>query len=239
MNMDFDSWIPSSSRARRGPPTCTYTGGEPLVRKKDIISLCKQTLRLHFLSFTTERSSTKPLPTICSALGNFIPALSVEGFEEATDARAEKAPTPAVVRAMELLRRKKLPFGVYSATPAKTPRSSAARNISTRWSTGARNSAGFSPTCRWAPTRLPSSWPRQARDYKYHQVRKFRAPIRCSPWTSGTTAKFVTAASPAGAIPSHQRQRDIEPCALMHYSDSNITRRPFWRPISPPFHGLS
>ena len=43
---------------------------------------------------------------------NFIPAISVEGSEEDTDSRRGKGSYQRVVRAMEILRRKKLPFGV-------------------------------------------------------------------------------------------------------------------------------
>ena len=43
---------------------------------------------------------------------NFIPAISVEGFEAATDGRRGEGTFRKVTRAMELLQKKKLPFGI-------------------------------------------------------------------------------------------------------------------------------
>lgn len=43
---------------------------------------------------------------------NFVPAISIEGFEEATDGRRGHGTYQAVVKTMRLLQSKKLPFGV-------------------------------------------------------------------------------------------------------------------------------
>ena len=45
---------------------------------------------------------------------NFIPAISLEGDEASTDARRGKGTYQKVVQAMELLHRKKLPYGISS-----------------------------------------------------------------------------------------------------------------------------
>ena len=42
---------------------------------------------------------------------NFIPGISIEGFEEETDSRRGKGTYSAVTRAMDILNRKKLIFG--------------------------------------------------------------------------------------------------------------------------------
>lgn len=43
---------------------------------------------------------------------NFIPAISVEGFEEATDGRRGNGTYQKVVKAMKILKEKHLPFGL-------------------------------------------------------------------------------------------------------------------------------
>ena len=43
---------------------------------------------------------------------NFIPAISLEGFETATDGRRGNGVYQKVVRAMNILKEKKLPFGI-------------------------------------------------------------------------------------------------------------------------------
>ena len=64
-----------------------YTGGEPLVRKKDIIRLCEEHDDCIFLSFTNGTLIDEAFANAMLRVGKFIPAISVEGFEEATDGR--------------------------------------------------------------------------------------------------------------------------------------------------------
>ena len=45
-------------------------------------------------------------------VGNFVPAISLEGFEEATDGRRGEGVYQKVRKAMELLRSKKLIYGI-------------------------------------------------------------------------------------------------------------------------------
>ena len=62
-----------------------YTGGEPLVRKKDLIALCRKHHDCQFLSFTNATLIDEEFADQMLDVKNFIPAISVEGFEEATD----------------------------------------------------------------------------------------------------------------------------------------------------------
>ena len=45
-------------------------------------------------------------------VGNFAPAISVEGYEAETDMRRGKGTFQAVMKAMEILKRKRLLFGM-------------------------------------------------------------------------------------------------------------------------------
>lgn len=47
-----------------------------------------------------------------AAVGNFAPAISVEGYEEETDMRRGKGTYQAVMRAMKILKEKRLVFGM-------------------------------------------------------------------------------------------------------------------------------
>ena len=89
-----------------------YTGGEPLVRKKDLIRLCEKHSDCTFLSFTNGTLIDEEFANEMLRVHNFIPAISLEGFEEATDARRGKGTYEKVVHAMDLLREKHLAFGV-------------------------------------------------------------------------------------------------------------------------------
>ena len=58
-----------------------YTGGEPLVRKKDLIALCEKHSDAAFLSFTNATLIDEEFCQDMLRVGNFIPAISLEGFE--------------------------------------------------------------------------------------------------------------------------------------------------------------
>ena len=67
-----------------------YTGGEPLVRKKDLIKICEKHDDCVFLSFTNGTLIDEEFADDMLRVGNFVPAISLEGFEGATDSRRGK-----------------------------------------------------------------------------------------------------------------------------------------------------
>lgn len=89
-----------------------YTGGEPLVRKKDLIKLCEMHPDCVFLSFTNGTLIDEAFCQEMIRVKNFVPAISAEGFEEATDSRRGEGTYAKVQKAMQLLKRNGLPFGV-------------------------------------------------------------------------------------------------------------------------------
>ena len=89
-----------------------YSGGEPLARKGDIIELCRRHPDCEFLAFTNATLIDGAFADKMLSVKNFVPAISVEGFEEATDSRRGKGTFARVMAAMKILKEKKLPFGI-------------------------------------------------------------------------------------------------------------------------------
>ena len=89
-----------------------FTGGEPMVRKKDIIRLCEAHNDCVFSAFTNGTLIDEAFADEMLRVKNFIPAISVEGFEEATDSRRGKGTFKRVERAMAILKQRRLPFGI-------------------------------------------------------------------------------------------------------------------------------
>lgn len=87
-----------------------YTGGEPLVRKDDIIKLCKKHDDCQFLCFTNATLIDEDFADAMLEVGNFMPAISLEGFEMATDGRRGEGVYQRVIKAMSILKEKKLPL---------------------------------------------------------------------------------------------------------------------------------
>ena len=57
-----------------------YSGGEPLVRKKDIITLCERHQDCMFLAFTNVTLIDEEFAQDMLRVGNFVPAISVRGL---------------------------------------------------------------------------------------------------------------------------------------------------------------
>ena len=64
-----------------------FTGGEPLIRKKDLIRLCEAHPDCVFSSFTNGTLIDEEFADEMLRVKNFVPAISIEGFEDATDSR--------------------------------------------------------------------------------------------------------------------------------------------------------
>ena len=94
-----------------------YTGGEPLVRKKDLIRLCEKHSDCVFLCFTNATLIDEEFADEMLRVGNFVPAISLEGFEEATDGRRGDGVYKKVRKAMELLEAKNWYMVFHAVTP--------------------------------------------------------------------------------------------------------------------------
>jgi len=201
-----------------------YTGGEPLVRKDDIIKLCEMHPDCEFLAFTNATLIDEAFADEMLRVKNFIPAISVEGFEEATDFRRGQGTYKKIEKAMKILRDKKLAFGVsccYTSKNAEVIGSEAyfddlvAKGVKFAWF------FTYMPIGNDAVTDLIAT--AEQREYMYHQVRKFRSTKPLFTMDFWNDGEFVNGCIAGGRNYLHiNANGDIEPCAFIHYSDSNI-----------------
>lgn len=228
LNMDYETLDSIIKQGKElGTYMYIYSGGEPLVRKKDIIRLCEAHSECQFLAFTNGTLIDEEFADQMLRVKNFIPAISVEGFEEATDSRRGTGTFKAVMAAMEILKRKKLAFGTsccYTRENAEMIGSEEYFDSMIEWG------AKFS----WIFTYIPvgvNAVPdliatADQREYMYHQIRKFRStkPIFTMDfWNDG---EYVQGCIAGGRYYLHiNANGDIEPCAFIHYSDSNIHQK--------------
>ncbi|WP_313344183.1 radical SAM protein [Sedimentibacter sp.] len=225
MNMDFDTLDNIIKQGKKlGTYMYIYSGGEPLVRKDDIIKLCEKHSDCAFLAFTNATLIDEKFADDILMVKNFVPAISVEGFEEETDFRRGKGAYKAVTRAMEILKNKNLPFGIsccYTSQNADVIGSE--KYIDDMIEKGAKFAWFFTyiPVGNDAATELLAT--AEQREYMYHQVRRFRntKPIfTLDFWNDG---EYVNGCIAGGKCYLHiNANGDIEPCAFIHYSDTNI-----------------
>ena len=88
LNLDYDTLDSIVTQGKElGTYMYIYTGGEPLVRKKDLIKLCEKHSDCEFLSFTNGTLIDEEFCQEMLRVKNFVPAISLEGFETANDGR--------------------------------------------------------------------------------------------------------------------------------------------------------
>ena len=201
-----------------------YSGGKPLVRKKDIIRLCEEHSDCVFLAFTNGTLIDEEFAEEVLRVGNFVPAISVEGFEEATDFRRGKGTYRAVMRAMEILKERKLPFGASCCYTSKNVDSlSSEEYMDHLVACGAKFAWFFHymPVGNSAvPDLLPS--PKQ-RMMMYDRIRSYRKTKPIFTIDFQNDGEYVKGCIAGGRYYLHiNANGDIEPCAFIHYSDSNI-----------------
>ena len=201
-----------------------YSGGEPMVRKADILRLCEAHPDCQFVAFTNGTLIDEAFADGMLRVKNFMPAISVEGFEEATDSRRGAGTFAQVKRAMNLLKEKKLPFGIsccYTSTNVDVIGSEAYFDQMIDW--GAKFCWFFTymPVGTEAAPELMVT--AEQREFMYHQVRKFRETkplFTLDFWNDGEYSEGCLA---GGRVYLHiNANGDYEPCAFIHYADTNV-----------------
>ena len=204
-----------------------YTGGEPLVRRDDLIALCNKHSDCQFLCFTNATLIDEDFADQMLRVKNFIPAISVEGFEEATDSRRGDGVFQKVRRAMELLKAKKLPFGTSCCyTSANLDSISSEEFVDKLVDWGAKFAWYFHymPVGNdAAPELLPS--PAQ-RETMYDRIRAYRKTKPLFLIDFQNDGEYVGGCIAGGRRYLHiNANGDVDPCVFVHYSDSNIREK--------------
>lgn len=213
-----------------------FTGGEPLVRKKDIIRLCEAHPDCQFTAFTNGTLIDEEFADEMLRVKNFIPAISVEGFEAETDFRRGEGTFRKVEQAMALLKRKKLPFGIsccYTSKNVDIIGSEAYFDQMIDW--GAKFCWFFTymPVGNGAVPELMAT--AEQRKFMYEQVRAFRQTkplFTLDFWNDG---EYVGGCIAGGRRYLHVNANgDYEPCAFIHYSDSNLREKTLLEALQSP-----
>lgn len=201
-----------------------YSGGEPLVRKDDIIKLCEKHDDCMFLSFTNGTLIDDDFVKEVVRVGNLSFAISVEGFEEETDFRRGKGTYKKVIEAMDRLREAGCLFGFSTCYHRKNAESIGSDEyIDFMVKKGCRFGWYFT----YIPVGIDSdvefmATPEQ-RAYMYKRVREIRKtkPIFVLDfWNDGEYTKGCIA---GGRNYFHiNSEGEAEPCAFIHYSNVNI-----------------
>ena len=204
-----------------------YTGGEPMVRKKDLIKLCEKHDDCVFLAFTNGTLIDEAFADEMLRVKNFIPAISLEGNEIATDGRRGDGVYQKATKTMELLHSKKLPYGISSCYTSANYDSITSEEY---YDSLIEMGAYFIWYFHYMPVGNDASvdllpTPEQ-REVVYRRIREFRLTKPLFGMDFQNDAEYTKGCIAGGRRYLHiNANGDVDPCVFIHYSDSNIREK--------------
>lgn len=215
------------------------TGGEPLIRKKDIVILAKENPECTFLIYTNATLVDKAFCEDIKSCGNITLALSIEGTEESNDDRRGEGSYKRTLEAMELLKREKILFGISVCyTRKNTEAVTADAFLDKMIASGVKYAFYFNymPVGHNADKELIPT-PSQ-RKYMYYFMKKIRNGKTGKPlfvMDFQDDGEYVGGCIAGGRNYFHINSNgDIEPCVFVHFSDANIRRDTLLEALQKP-----
>ena len=213
-----------------------YSGGEPLLRKTDIIRLCEEHDDCMFAAFTNGTLIDEAFADEILRVKNFISAISVESFEKETDARRGEGTYKKVLQAMSILKERRLPFGASCCyTSQNTQVIGSDGFIANLIDKGCKFAWFFTymPVGAGAPTDLLAT--AEQREYMYRKIRSFRETTPLFTMDFWNDGEYIGGCAAGGRYYLHiNANGDYEPCAFIHYSDSNICEKTLLEALKSP-----
>ena len=203
------------------------TGGEPLVRKKDVLKLAEKHNDVQFAIYTNSTLIDEPFCEEVQRLGNIAFMLSIEGTPETNDARRGEGHYAAVMHAMDLLKKYGILFGTsicYTSANYKAVTSDEFMDMLI--SHGVRFNWYFHYMPIGDGANVDLMLNAEQREYMIHRVREIRGytggkPIFCIDFQND--GEYIDGCIAGGRQYAHINPAgDVEPCVFIHYSNANI-----------------
>ncbi len=203
------------------------TGGEPLVRKKDILRLAEKHNDAEFSIYTNSTLIDEEFCKEVVRLGNITFQLSIEGTPETNDSRRGVGHYEAVMKAMDLLKKHGILFGTSICyTRANIEAVTDEKFIRMLSEKGARFGFYFHymPVGNnAAPELLPTMEQRRYMIKKIRWLRSSECDIDFYPMDFQNDGEYVGGCIAGGRNYFHINSAgDAEPCVFIHYSNANI-----------------
>ncbi len=204
-----------------------FTGGEPLVRKADIIKLCEKHNDCAFLAYTNGTLVDEAFCNEMLRVGNLYLAISLEGFEAVNDLRRGDGVYGKVMHAMDLLKENGLIFGTsicYTSKNIETVTSD--EFVDLMVDKGCRYAFYFHymPVGNDAAVDLlPTVDQRTYMRTRVREIRKLTTGKGLFTMDFQNDGEFVGGCIAGGRNYFHiNANGDAEPCVFIHYSGANI-----------------
>ena len=203
------------------------TGGEPMVRKKDILRLIKKHNDCYFAAFSNSTLIDEELCKQLVELGNMTFFLSIEGTEQTNDGRRGNGHYAAVMKAMDLLKKYGILFGTsicYTRANIDAVTSDEFFHMLERKGAKFGFYFHYMPTGKNAvPDLLPTPEQRKYIIERIRYIRSDKSDIQFYPMDFQNDGEYVGGCIAGGRNYFHiNSSGDAEPCVFIHYSNTNI-----------------
>ena len=204
-----------------------FTGGEPLVRKADLIKLCEKHNDCAFLAFTNGTLVDEAFCEELKRVGNLYLAISLEGFSEVNDLRRGNGVFGKVMHAMDLLKENGLVFGTSICYTSKNwDAVTSDEFVDLMIDKGCRYAMYFHYMPVGNDASLDLLPTPEQRTYIKDRVREIRSMTKGKgifTMDFQNDGEFVGGCIAGGRNYFHiNANGDAEPCVFIHYSDANI-----------------
>lgn len=204
-----------------------FTGGEPLVRKADIIRLCEKHNDCAFLAYTNGTLVDRTFCQEMKRVGNLYLAISLEGTPEVNDLRRGNGVYGKVMAAMDLLEENGLIFGTSICYTSKNIEIVTSDEfIDLIVDKGCRYALYFHymPVGNHAsPDLLPTMEQRVYMKQRVRDIRNMTTGKGLFTMDFQNDGEFVGGCIAGGRNYFHiNANGDAEPCVFIHYSGANI-----------------
>ena len=228
LNLTFDEMDKVVTQGKElGVYLYMFTGGEPLVRKKDLIRLCEKHNDCAFLAFTNGTLVDEAFCADMKRVGNLYLAISLEGFSEVNDLRRGEGVFGKVMHAMDLLKENGLIFGTSICYTSKNYKSVTSDEfVDLMIEKGCRYALYFHymPVGNDASVELlPNPQERLYIKDRVREIRNMSTGKGIFTMDFQNDGEFVGGCIAGGRNYFHiNANGDAEPCVFIHYSGANI-----------------
>lgn len=228
-----------SQGTKLGTHVYMLTGGEPLVRAKDVITLCEENPNCMFLAYTNATLIDDAFCKKMKSLGNLTLAVSIEGSEESNDARRGNGAYRKSMASLDLLKSNGLIYGISVCyTSLNVPYVTDDAFVDLMVEKGVKFAFYFNymPIGHNADVGLIPRPDQRAHMYTWlRQVRNSKTGKPLFFMDFQDDAEYVGGCIAGGRNYFHiNSEGDMEPCVFIHYADSNIRKKTLLEGLQSP-----
>jgi MoaA/NifB/PqqE/SkfB family radical SAM enzyme len=220
-----------------GVSDIVFSGGEPLMRKDDILRLCGKHNRLPFALFTNGTLIDEAFADEMVRLGNMNTFISIEGFRERTDFRRGEGTYDKVIRAMDILKARDIGFGFSICYHSKNwDEVTSDAFLDFLQEKGAWIGWMFNYMPIGSDADLSLCLTAEQRAIVKERIEAYSQKNRYTIIDFANMGHMAFGCVAAGNEFVHiNAAGDLEPCAFFHYSDANINEKTLKEALQSPF----